>query len=355
MPTRSNSLNVFIKAAVLSAAFLAFRPIQTGAQDIPSPKLVTDTVRVLVLGDLMMHSRQLSYDSRGFLEDLGPLISGADLVIGGAEFTLAGKPYTGYPRFSAPDSYAENLRASGIDVLLLANNHILDYGERGLGRTLGRIGEPWCGAGADSASFAAHNPLLLRVRGIKLALVNFTYGTNLGAGRLWPKVSRLNKEEASLQMERASEADFILALPHWGNEYELHHSQDQEEWAEFLVKKGAGAVVGSHPHVVQDTAVIAGTPVVYSLGNAVSNMSARNTRLALAAELLLVQSYPACSVSLSETRLHFLWCTLPGKLKDGYHTIEISRYEGRRDLWKDPSDYDNMMQTYQRVLSETGI
>ena len=334
---------------------MAFRPLPTKAQDIPSPREASDTVRVLVLGDLMMHTRQLAYDSRGFLTELEPLIKGADLAIGGAEFSLAGTPYTGYPRFSAPDSYAENLRETGIDVLLLANNHILDYGERGLARTLSRVGEPWCGAGADEDSFEAHNPLFLRVRGINLALANFTYGTNLGAGRRWPKVSRLIREEVESQMARAARADFILALPHWGNEYELRHSPDQEEWAELLVEMGAGAVVGSHPHVVQDTALIAGTPVVYSLGNAVSNMSAPNTRLALAAELILVQHFPSGKVDLSETRLHFLWCTLPGKLTDGYRTVEVARCTGRRELWKDPSDYDNMIQTYNRVLSETGI
>ena len=296
----------------------------------------------------MMHTRQLSYDSREFLSDLEPLIASADLAIGGAEFTLAGPPYQGYPTFSAPDSYAENLRAAGLYVLLLANNHILDHGRKGLSRTMEMIGEPWCGAGADSASFAAHNPLLLRVRGIKLALVNFTYGTNLGSDRPWPKVARMKKEEIAAQMERASGADFILALPHWGIEYELRHSAEQQEWAEFLVEKGADAVVGAHPHVVQDTSSIAGVPVIYSLGNAVSNMSAPNTRLELAVELLLVQDYPSGKVQLLQPRLHYLWCTLPGKLCNGYRTIEVEKYIGRRDLWKDPSDYDNMLSTYEK-------
>ncbi|MCR5560908.1 MAG: CapA family protein [Bacteroidales bacterium] len=330
------------------------RPVSAG-EGIPRARVRTDTVKVLVLGDLMMHTRQLSYDSRGFLQELQPLLGGADLVIGGAEFTLAGPPHTGYPRFSAPDTYPVNLRASGVDVLLAANNHILDYGCRGLGRTLTHLGEPWCGAGADSATFAQHNPLFVRVGGTSLALVNCTYGTNLGPDRPWPKVARLQREELGAQMERASEADFVLALPHWGNEYELRHSPDQEKWAAFLVEKGAGAVIGSHPHVVQDTVHMAGVPVIYSTGNAVSNMSAPNTRLALAVELVLVQENPTGKVSLADTRLHFLWCTLPGRLREGYHTIELSRFTGRRDLWRDPSDYDEMIKTYKRVLSETGI
>ena len=315
-----------------------------------------DTVRVVFLGDLMMHTRQLSFDSRDFLKELEPLLSGADLVVGGAEFTLAGPPYMGYPRFSAPDSYAVNLRESGVDVLMLANNHILDHGPGGLSRTIAKIGEPWCGAGEDSLSFERHNPLVVRVRGIRLALVNFTYGTNLGSDRPWPKVARMDRKEVALQMQRAcSAADFTVALPHWGVEYELMHSPSQEDWAAFLVDKGAGAVVGAHPHVVQDTVHISGVPVIYSMGNAVSNMSAPNTRLALAVELPLVQENPSGKVRPLEPVLHFLWCTLPGKLTDGYATVEVARFLGRRDLWKDTADYDNMVATYKRVLSVTGI
>lgn len=319
----------------------------------PAP-VRTDTVKVLVLGDLMMHTRQLSYDSMEFLRDLEPLIAKADLAIGGAEFTLAGPPYQGYPTFSSPDSYAENLRAAGIDVLLAANNHILDHGAKGLRRTLEHLGEPWCGAGTDSASFAAHNPLIVRVRGIRLALVNFTYGTNLGSKSLWPKVSRMKEAEVAAQMSRAAGADFTLVLPHWGLEYELRHCTEQEEWARRLVGWGAGAIVGSHPHVVQDTTFIGDVPVVYSLGNAVSNMSAPNTRLALAAVLPLVQSFPSGEVTALRPELHFLWCTLPGKLTDGYRTIEVEKYIGRRELWKDPSDYDNMIATYEKNHHLTG-
>ena len=303
---------------------------------------------------MMMHTRQLSYDSREFLRDLEPLIAEADLAIGGAEFTLAGPPYQGYPTFSSPDSYAENLRSAGIDVLLAANNHILDHGPKGLKRTLEHLGEPWCGAGADSASFAAHNPLFIRVRGIRLALVNFTYGTNIGSKSLWPRVSRMKEAEVEEQMKRAAEADFTLVLPHWGIEYELRHCPEQEQWAERLADWGAGAIVGSHPHVVQDTTFIGDVPVVYSLGNAVSNMSAPNTRLALAAVLPLVQYFPSGEVKALCPELHFLWCTLPGKLTGGFRTIEVEKYIGRRELWKDPSDYDNMIATYEKNYHLTG-
>ena len=69
----------------------------------------------------------------------------------------------------------------------------------------------------------------------------------------------------------------------------------------------------------------------------------------------IFQYFPSGEVKAMRPELHFLWCTLPGKLTDGYSTIEVAEYIGRRDLWKDPADYDNMITTYNRVLSETGI
>lgn len=366
MPKGNKTISKLIEAAAFSAAFLAFAPSSPAkgplkAQatvlklQVASPKQVADTVSVLFLGDMMMHSRQLAYDSKEFLKELEPLIRTADVAVAGAEFTLAGPPYMGYPRFSAPDNYAANIRSAGVDVLLLANNHILDHGKAGLERTLLKIGEPYCGAGLDSASYAKHNPLIIRSKGLRIALVNFTYGTNLGAWHSWPKVSRMNRAELSEQMKRGREADFLIALPHWGHEYELRHSDKQEEWAEFLAAEGADAIIGAHPHVVQDTAFVGKVPVIYSLGNAVSNMSAPNTRLELAVLLRLVYFKPSGKIIMLRPELHFLWCCLPGKLKDTYCTIKIADYIGKRNLWKDPSDYDNMLKTYNRVIKETKI
>ena len=303
----------------------------------------------------MMHSRQLQYDHSLFLEDLKPLLSEADLAIANAEFTLAGPPFTGYPAFSAPDGYLSSIMDAGVDVLLTANNHILDKGTEGLERTVKQYGR-FAGSGLDEDQYLQNNPLIVPVKGIRIALVNFTYGTNLGASREYPKVSRMNKDEIARQMGRARDkADFVIVLPHWGEEYVLKHNASQQEWAEWLVEQGADAIIGAHPHVVQDTTHIKGVPVVYSLGNAVSNMSATNTRLELAAVLRLVMHKGSGEKSVLEPQLHFLWCTLPGKKTDGFRTVVVADQLGRRDDWLDKSDYDNMTETLERVRVVTGI
>ena len=358
----------FIFWAVLTVLFAA----EMSAQDVrlhgyerlePARPLYgkADTVSMLIIGDVMMHSRQMEYPCKTFLENISGRLKAADVAVANMEFTLAGKPYTGYPAFSAPDSYAEYVHECGVDVFLTANNHILDKGTRGLERTIsvyrkmedeGKI--RFTGTSSDTKDNADRNPLIVNVSGIRLALVNFTYGTNLGGGD--EKVAKMRKDEISQTLSRAREkmADFIIVLPHWGVEYNLHHSKSQEAMAEWLVSCGTDAIVGAHPHVVQDSAAISGVPVFYSLGNAVSNMSAPNTQLELAVELKFVRSENGDRSMLPPT-VTYLWCSLPGFFTDSYATIAVKDFIGRRELWKNPSDYDKMLATYRRVKSATGV
>ena len=314
-----------------------------------------DTVTVTVIGDVMMHKKQLEYDHAAFLSDLVPIMSEADLGIANAEFTLAGKPYTGYPCFSAPDSYRQSILDTGVDVLLTANNHILDKGVRGLERTLKQY-SLFSGSGLDETQYLQNNPLIIKKKSLRIAIVNFTYGTNAAPRAGYPRVSRMEKDEIARQMQVARDsADFILVLPHWGKEYALRHDRTQEDWAVWLVEEGADAIIGAHPHVVQDTAHIKGVPVVYSMGNAVSNMSARNTQLELAVTLTIIRNRESGSMELKEPELHFLWCSRPGGKTDTFKTLVVADWIGKRDEWTSPSDYDNMTLTLERVKKATGI
>ena len=329
----------------------------------PKPLWVSDTVSVFIMGDVMMHSKQLDYDCRRFFARCEHLIKEADVAAANMEFTLAGEPYTGYPAFSAPDHYAEYVADCGTNVFLTANNHILDKGAKGLERTLriydsmeaGR-GILYTGCAADACQDTLRNPLMIDRNGIRLALVNFTYGTNSGnPASPSPIVKRMNRETVAGMMKRAREnADFVIVLPHWGEEYRLRHNSTQEAWARWLVEQGASIVIGAHPHVVQDTTHIAGVPVVYSMGNAVSNMTAQNTRLELAVRFKAIRNWKG-EKKISEPELVFLWCTVPGMLEDNYSTIPVDEYIGKRELWKNPADYDNMISTLARVKKETGI
>lgn len=331
----------------------------------PRPYELADTARVAIIGDVMMHTRQLSYDCKPFLAAISSRLAEADLAVANMEFTLAGPPYSGYPAFSAPDSYASYVRDCGVDVFLTANNHILDKGKSGLERTLAvydtlsGIRHTGCAATApaDSASY----PLIVPVNGIRIALLNFTYGTNASQGFRWPKVNRMDKADiaAAIRRARSRGADFIVALPHWGEEYQLRHNASQASLARWLAASGVDAIVGAHPHVVQDYEAITLpdgriVPVFYSVGNAVSNMSAANTQL----ELLVTLSFAKDglgNVTLLPPAAEFLWCSLPGRFSDNYMTLPVADFTGHRAEWLQASDYDKMISTLERVRSGAGI
>lgn len=350
------------------------------------PAVPEDTLHISVIGDIMLHSAQIDncfnryaaghgdacrdssshYDFSPYFKDMEYLMDAADLCIANMEFTLAGAPYSGYPAFCAPDSYAEYAADCGIDVFLTANNHILDKGESGAARTLATYdrmkerGILHTGCFADSSAVNEGYPLIVNVCGTRIALVNFTYGTNVQGSKGFPTVSRMERENIARAMEKAREqADFIIVLPHWGIEYKTAHSAAQAEMAEFLVRRGADAIIGAHPHVVQDTDSIKSlsgdyVPVVYSLGNFISNMSAANTQIGLAVTIPVIR-YTDGSCKAGKPEYTFTWCSLPGKFSDSHQTIPVRRYIDRRDEWKDPSDYDKMIATYRRIKETSGI
>ena len=336
---------------------------------IPFPKAMLnapDTVSVIVIGDVMMHAKQLERDHHTFLEKIAPTLRAADFAVANLEFPLGGEPYTGYPVFSTPDYYAWYLAEDcGIDVFLTGNNHVLDRGVRGLQRTLDvyeqirdSLGVRQTGAARNRKELEETYPLMLSRHGVNIALVNFTYGTNSGADAEWPKANRMNKDDIGKAIKTARErgADFVVALPHWGTEYMLNPDASEVSWAKWLVSQGVDAIVGSHPHVVQDTTHIKGVPVIYSLGNAISNMSIINSRLGLAATLRFTHDPITGEKRMLEPELRFLWCTLPERLlPDSYATVFIKEWANRRNDWLTPSDFDNMISTWQRVKDTCGI
>jgi len=331
-----------------------------------------DTAVVRIIGDVMLHSAQINRDYSSFLSGIEDDLKSADLTIANMEFALGGEPYSGYPAFSAPDAYAEYAVTAGINVFLTANNHIMDKGQRGLNRTLSIYDRMeaegkavYTGSGADEESYNTHNPLYVRANGIKIAIVNPTYGTNADPTPGYPKVNRLTDTAgfcAALR-EARDNADYVIALPHWGDEYKTKHNYLQKAQAQLMANNGADIIIGAHPHVVQDKGVVKVTdengfiqdiPVFYSIGNAVSNMSAKNTQLELMVTLTLIK-YPDGSLKALEPTWDWLWCSLPGKLCNNYKTIKVKDYWEKRDEWISPWEYDKMISTWNEMMIETGL
>ena len=329
-----------------------------------------DTVTICIMGDMMMHTAQIEnarraggkYDFSSYFMMIEDRIAKADIAIANMEYTLSGEPYAGYPCFSAPDSYATYLADCGFDIFLAANNHIFDKGSQGAARTLERYRElneshgiRYCGLASDQENRSATFPLIVNVKGIDIALVNFTYGTNLGADLHWPKVNYMNdRTRLKEALDRSADADFTLVLPHWGNEYELTHSPQQKQTAQWLIGNGADMIIGTHPHVVQDCETIDGVQVAYSLGNAVSNMSAANTQIELMAEVKIVRDDNG-DVRLLPIEFTWLWCSRPGGYCNSYCVLPVEEFIGSRGKWTGAWEYDKMISTFERVRKATGI
>lgn len=253
-----------------------------------------ERITLLFVGDLMQHQAQIDaartsegrYDYTPCFSLVKEQISRADLAIGNLEVTLGGEPYRGYPAFSAPDEYLQAIKDAGFDILITANNHCLDRGKKGLERTilmLDSLHIPYAGTYRNLSERKQRYPLFIHKKGFRIALLNYTYGTN-GIKVSPPNIVNYIDKEIILQDIRSAQArrpDAIIACMHWGNEYQSLPNREQRELADWLLQQGVTHIIGSHPHVIQPMELRTdGTRqhvVVYSLGNFISNMHDENT------------------------------------------------------------------------------
>lgn len=267
-----------------------------------------ERITLLFVGDLMQHQTQIDaartpeggYDYSPCFSLVKEQISRADLAIGNLEVTLAGEPYRGYPVFSAPDEYLQAIKDAGFDILVTANNHCLDRGKKGLERTilmLDSLHIPYAGTYRNPSERKQRYPLFIHKNGFRIALLNYTYGTN-SIKVTPPNIVNYIDKDIILQDIRSAQArrpDAIIACMHWGEEYQSLPNREQEDLADWLFQQGVTHIIGSHPHVIQPMELRTdGTRqhvVVYSLGNFISNMSNINTDGGLIFTLQL-EKYP---------------------------------------------------------------
>lgn len=280
----------------LQIALFSLISFITGADSIGSAK----KAELLFAGDAMQHQAQLDrakelgegrgYDYSDCFTLIAPTVTKADYAVCNLEVPLGGGPdYTGYPCFSAPDSYAEALRDAGFDMMLTANNHCLDRRDKAARRTLkalDRIGLDHIGTYHDRADRDTLVPFIKDINGFKIGFLNYTYGTNGIAPREGMEVALIDRDKMKqeISLTRDAGAEIVVVNMHWGIEYVLLENGVQRSLADFLVAQGVDLIIGGHPHVVQPMKVVRNEKegkdvlVVYSLGNLISNMKTADTR-----------------------------------------------------------------------------
>ena len=269
-----------------------------------SEETPTDTTFTLTaIGDIMCHNTQYldayndetgEYDFSYVFDDISLYTKTADICVGNLETTFAGEDvgYSSYPTFNTPDSLAYELKDIGVDVLSTAGNHALDKGFNGLSRTIDILNDADIShLGTYKSKEEQDKTLIKYVKGIKIAFVNFTYGTN---GIPIPSdkpycVNLIDENLMKEQIDRAKEEepDIIIACMHWGTEYKTTPSSTQEQLADFLFKNGVDIILGTHPHVLEpmkkrtvtlDDGSTKDGFVIYSLGNFIADQNAEYTR-----------------------------------------------------------------------------
>ncbi len=267
-------------------------------------KQETDTTFTLTaIGDVMCHNTQYmdaydsstgTYDFSYVFDNISSYTKTADICIGNLETSFAGedKGYSNYPTFNSPDSLADSLKHIGIDVLSTAGNHALDMGFSGLSRTIDVLDK------ADISHLGTYKTqedqdkvLIKYVKGVKIAFIDYTYGTN---GITVPSdkkfcINLIDKDliKKHIETAKSQNADMIVACMHWGTEYQTKQNSEQEELADFLFQNGVNVIIGNHPHVLQpmekrtvtleDGSTRDGF-VAYALGNFICDQNAVNTR-----------------------------------------------------------------------------
>ena len=255
----------------------------------------TDTVTLVMVGDVLLHTpinesalqEDGSYDFRHLFAHVKDDIQAADIALVNQEVILGGTELglSGYPAFNGAFEAGDALVDTGFDVVLHATNHALDKGRQGILNCLNywHTKQPQMKVVGiyDSAAAQESQLCICEQNGIKVAVLNYTYGTNgipLPAGMQYA-VNLLDEDQVERDVEHAKEeADFVVVCPHWGQEYSHGINGQQEKYAQLFADLGVDLVIGTHPHVIEPVEWVEGengqkTLVYYSLGNFINATS----------------------------------------------------------------------------------
>ena len=269
----------------------AQRTVAPAATAEPSPAPAAAPLRLTISasGDLLPYlpvvarARALAgagaeYDFAPMFRSLRPLIRRADLALCHVETPLVPGAPAGYPRFRTPPALARAIRKTGWDACSTASNHSVDAGQAGIDSTVRVLRRAGVGhTGSFSSRRARRRPLLLDVRGVRVALLAYTASTNgLPVPHGWSvNLARPRRVIADARRARRAGADVVIVNMHWGTEYS--HAPDAAQRrvaARVMRSRTVTAIVGQHAHVVQPIRRLRGGWVVFGEGNLLSNQTA---------------------------------------------------------------------------------
>ena len=272
----------------------AEQPADAAAATDPAPKVVRPKGRpgkpisfsVVATGDILPHKTMLTrlkrttgaVDVDGTLEDIRPMISGADLAICHIEGALLapGEAIRPYYILGTPPVWLREVKRAGYDTCSTASNHSLDGGTKGVDATVNAFAEYGMHQSGVATSEETRLPGLLTVKGVKVAHLAYTYGLDHGRlpkGEPWrANLIKAERIIADAREMRARGAEVVIVSMHWGNTQWSKLSPYQEQVGRAITASGQiDLIVGHHSHLLQEISQRNGVWVLWGLSNLLSN------------------------------------------------------------------------------------
>jgi poly-gamma-glutamate capsule biosynthesis protein CapA/YwtB (metallophosphatase superfamily) len=261
--------------------------------------------RVFAVGDIMLTGsakpllQAKGYDHPFQDKSLARIIASADIAFANLEYpiTIKGVRYADkeYTFRGDPESLSA-IRKAGFDLLSLANNHIMDFGEKGLRDTIRQCRKnrfAFTGAGTDLVS--ASSLAIIKRHGVRYGLLAYSFAfpeefwaTSCKPGTAHPDWSQVGQDIRGARQE----VDILMVSFHWGEELKSEPKKYQIDFAHHAVNAGADIVLGHHPHVPQPIEIFKGKPIFYSLGNYAFGAISDNARSSFAAAIRFKDNTP---------------------------------------------------------------
>lgn len=346
--------------------------------------VITRTARISAVGDILCQMDMIDdakiddeYDFSHMFTGISKFVKNSDIAIGTLETNFVDGKYSGVGKYNSPIEFLKAVKDSGIGLVSLAHNHVLDYGTQGLETTISKIKEQNIEITGikenlertneqDENTFdeeKQENPdftgNIKEINGIKVAFLGYTYGLSNEN-----EVNEEEKKKANIYSEELAKKDieyakqssnYIIAIMHWGDVNSSEISEYQRNITSFLVENGVDMILGAHPSVVEPMEMIQteegkNVLVAYSLGNYMSTLKYDDANVELILNIQISKSSDSDKAVLQKVDYKPIYV-----LDNG--TKAENRFE-LTDMKKLAQDYANgdtsriSRKTYESIISK---
>lgn len=270
-------------------------------------------------GDVLIHSSvyddayedgQYNFDK--MLSLIKPIVKEHDLAFYNQETILGGTSLglSSYPAFNSPQEVGEAFTSVGFNLVSLANNHTLDIGKKGIvsSNNYWKTKKDVLTSGSYNTQKERDNIVVKEVHGIKYALFAYTTTTNgiTPSNDYYVNVYDEQQVKKDIDMVKGK-VDLLLVSMHWGTEYSMKITKEQEDIAKYLSSLGVNIIIGHHPHVIEPIDYIDDTLVIYSLGNFISGQEGLDRRIGMMVSVDIEKNNNEISISKPKVTLTYTY------------------------------------------------